>query len=779
MSHTSAIGLCLTTALLVAAGATVIGGLAGLAARLTRSAVWQRTIWQAAILGVFSLLAVELTGMSAGLWQLMRQTVSYCSMGYGISPPLPPGEGWGEGTPPETRRLPGQTAGAGAGANHYSPVSLGGHPGVNHLPGEGGRGDEKLRLTQAAEEKSPAQFPLTPTLSKRERGTSPLPALLDKSCRSGTPCLTTSLFASRTVGQAGGALAIVWWLGAAGLMVRTIRTRVLLGRFRRLQAVCDDPAVGHRVESLARRLGMRRAVDVRTSPGLAAPVAFGVLRPVLVLPPAFGERFDRGQQEAILAHELAHLAAGDAVWLLAADLLAALFWWQPVAWWLRRRLRAAGEAAADEASLLVPDGPHTLAACLVALGGRLAGSGRLGWSSMAGSGFRSGLGHRVQRLLDLDRQPPSTPGRGLVRAAKVLLVLALVIVAVACTAWARPQAIPSEGETTMHVLSHSWRHSLAAALVMAFWTTAAEPVRADDQPKSEGAQAEHKEGRAPSATREQPRPAADARGERRAADSRRGGPEGRELPPELADRMEKRQALYQETLSLLRKVLELKSGDEEQAKKLFASLKELAAKREQLPVPPPLIAREAPQLEHLAGILQVAKAKAQEFGSQEAVDWLEQASQKIRHEVEMAAHAGRGSGDEARQGPEEMERRVQHLRAAIENLRAAGLDQQADALEREVGRRFQDRVDRQASAGRPRENAGGANRRPDMERRENSTGGGRNPAGPSGDLQQDVQQLRGEVQSLHQQLNEMREVLQHLAAREQDREHKADSPRGR
>ncbi len=54
MSHTSAMGLCLATALLLATGATVIGGLAGVAARLTRSAIWQRTIWQAAVLGVFS-----------------------------------------------------------------------------------------------------------------------------------------------------------------------------------------------------------------------------------------------------------------------------------------------------------------------------------------------------------------------------------------------------------------------------------------------------------------------------------------------------------------------------------------------------------------------------------------------------------------------------------------------------------------------------------------------------------------------------------------------------
>jgi beta-lactamase regulating signal transducer with metallopeptidase domain len=585
-------------------------------------------------------------------------------------------------------------------------------------------------------------------------------------------------------------LAIVWWLGAAGLVVRTVRARVLLGRFRRLQAACDDPAVGCRVESLRRRLGIRRAIEVRTSHALAAPVAFGVLRPVLVLPPAFAERFDRGQQEAILAHELTHLAAGDAVWLLLADLLAAMLWWQPVAWWLRRRLRAAGEAAADEASLLVPDGPHTLAACLVALGGRLAGSGRLGWLSMAGSGFRSGLGRRVQRLLDLDRQPPRTPRRGLVRTAKVLLVLALVIVAVTCTAWARPQAVPSEGETTMHVLSHSWRHSLAAALVVAFWTTAAPPVRADDQPKAEGTQAEHKEGRAPSATREQPPAAPDARGEHRQAESRRGEREGRELPPELLDRLEKRRALQQEAESVLHKILELKSGETEQAAKLFASLRDLTAQIDQLPVPPPAMARERPQLERLAGAMQAAKAKAQQFGGEAMSDSLEKASQDIRHVVEAMGRAGRGPGGEARPGREDGERRLQHLRAAIDNLRAAGMNEPADALEGELRRRLQDRPDQQApprgpreraerGGGRPPEMDRGGGRPPDMERGGNGARAGAGPARPSGDLQQDVQQLRGEVQSLHQQLNEMREMLKRLMTHEQNSEHEAASPRGR
>jgi hypothetical protein len=169
--------------------------------------------------------------------------------------------------------------------------------------------------------------------------------------------------------------------------------------------------------------------------------------------------------------------------------------------------------------------------------------------------------------------------------------------------------------------------------------------------------------------------------------------------------------------------------------------------------------------------LQAAKAKAQQFGSQEAAAWLEQASQKIRQEMELAKRAGQGPDRETRQGREDGERRLQHLRAAIDNLRAAGMGQMADALEREVSRGLQARPDQRVSPGGPRERAG-RDDRPDMERRRAGMG----PNGPSGNLQQDVQQLRGEVQSLHQQLNEMREMLKRLTPHEQNREHRADSP---
>src|SRR5262249_37830679 len=150
-------------------------------------------------------------------------------------------------------------------------------------------------------------------------------------------------------------------------------------------------------------------------------------------------------QEAMLAHELAHLMAHDPAWHFIAQLVTAMLWWHPVAWWALAQFRSASERAADEASLVVSDGPGALAACLVRLGARLAEWNSLGWLSMAGSGFRSGLGRRVERLLCLDGAARRPPGR-LRKAIFLILGPALLVAASALsTAWARSPAA-SEGE---------------------------------------------------------------------------------------------------------------------------------------------------------------------------------------------------------------------------------------------------------------------------------------------------------------------------------------------
>ena len=97
-----------------------------------------------------------------------------------------------------------------------------------------------------------------------------------------------------------------------------------------------------------------RLVELSKLPG---PIAFGIFRLTIGLPPGFHRNFNIPQQDAMIAHELAHLAVHDPAWGVLADAVVAVFWWHPLVWWARRQLCAANEAAADEASLLIADGP--------------------------------------------------------------------------------------------------------------------------------------------------------------------------------------------------------------------------------------------------------------------------------------------------------------------------------------------------------------------------------------------------------------------------------------
>jgi hypothetical protein len=276
---------------------------------------------------------------------------------------------------------------------------------------------------------------------------------------------------------------IVWSVGTLILAGRVLVGRMLVnvlgrrnGRFvrdvrwRSQRHTARD--VAERVQAIARRLGLRRRVRLVVADGLSGPIAFGALRPTIGLPVWFTERFDRTAQDAMFAHELAHLAARDPAWRLVTDLVVTLLWWHPLAWWLRREFRAASELAADEASLLVRDGPSRLAACLVEIGRELTGV-RPAAVGIAGSGMRSSLARRVERLLAIAHGRWQPPGHMQAALAKSLGPAALVVVSLLCTGWSSIQqnsVIPtSKGEPMLYRIQNSWRQSLAAVTVAALF----------------------------------------------------------------------------------------------------------------------------------------------------------------------------------------------------------------------------------------------------------------------------------------------------------------------
>lgn len=189
-----------------------------------------------------------------------------------------------------------------------------------------------------------------------------------------------------------------WLVGMCAVLIWSLLPRLGLAILCKRNKSEPPPQVGTRLRELERRLLLQRPVRVLVWSRLSSPIAFGVLRPTIGLPADFWSAYSPEEQDAMLTHELAHLAARDPAGLGCVDLLTALLWWHPMMWWARREFRTATEAAADEASLMLDNGPAVLAECLIRVASRWQQRGLLGLLGVAG--FRSGLGKRVQRLLE-------------------------------------------------------------------------------------------------------------------------------------------------------------------------------------------------------------------------------------------------------------------------------------------------------------------------------------------------------------------------------------------
>lgn len=258
------------------------------------------------------------------------------------------------------------------------------------------------------------------------------------------------------------AITFIWIGGMALVLLRIAAARLLLLLFRRRCGQTQDRELLDQAQNLAIGLGWTGKLRLLTGSRLSGPISFGVFRATIVLPENMND--DAEKREAILAHEIAHLAGRDPAWHLLADIACAALWWHPLAWWARRQLHVASELVADEASQLVDDGPANLASCLVELGRKQINRRALASIGMAGSGFRSALGRRLQRLIRMDGSwnPPRLSQVVIARMAGPALLVTAVIL---CSAWAVPRQT-QEGNSMIHA-RQTLRHSFSVMALIA------------------------------------------------------------------------------------------------------------------------------------------------------------------------------------------------------------------------------------------------------------------------------------------------------------------------
>ncbi|MGQ0641001.1 MAG: HEAT repeat domain-containing protein [Gemmatimonadaceae bacterium] len=152
------------------------------------------------------------------------------------------------------------------------------------------------------------------------------------------------------LGRIGTALVIVWSLGALLLIVRLSRSVLHVRRILSTAEECDDEQLIGMLSRVAKRIAVWRPVRLVIAEGTAIPFTAGSLHPVIALPVGASD-WSFEKQEAVLLHELAHVARLDLWTSLAAHIACALYWFNPLVWMASRKMRIEGERACDDAVL--------------------------------------------------------------------------------------------------------------------------------------------------------------------------------------------------------------------------------------------------------------------------------------------------------------------------------------------------------------------------------------------------------------------------------------------
>lgn len=97
----------------------------------------------------------------------------------------------------------------------------------------------------------------------------------------------------------------------------------------------------------AQFLRVEGAADLLISNEISGPATFGWLHPVILLPEYFLELPDE-QQEAIIAHEQAHIGRRDWLVALIEEFIRCLFWFHPAVWLILGRIRVTREHVIDQ-----------------------------------------------------------------------------------------------------------------------------------------------------------------------------------------------------------------------------------------------------------------------------------------------------------------------------------------------------------------------------------------------------------------------------------------------
>lgn len=216
----------------------------------------------------------------------------------------------------------------------------------------------------------------------------------------------------------------IWLLGVAFFTLRLLGGLAYVQHLKSAHVFPMEEKWQRMLQNLTQQVSIKRPVQLMESALVKVPMIIGHLKPIILMPVGVVNVLSPDQVEAILAHELAHIARYDYLLNILQSVIEVLFYFNPGVWWIASRIRTEREHCCDDLAVSLCGDSLNYAKALVAIQEMNQEAPHF---AMAFSTNRNQLLFRIKRILNQSQNTPDIMEKFITTCLLVAMLLAISV----------------------------------------------------------------------------------------------------------------------------------------------------------------------------------------------------------------------------------------------------------------------------------------------------------------------------------------------------------------
>jgi len=162
-------------------------------------------------------------------------------------------------------------------------------------------------------------------------------------------------------------LATCWLVGAMIHSYGVFRAYINLKGIVHSSTMIEDHPIIKTFDAFKSEMKHAHSAQLRFSPNIDGPMVIGFFKPVILFPICLANQLSLKEAEAILAHEMSHIAKNDYAFNFMLSIIQSLFFFNPFVLQLVKEIKAERELRCDRMAIELTGDPFHLAQALINL----------------------------------------------------------------------------------------------------------------------------------------------------------------------------------------------------------------------------------------------------------------------------------------------------------------------------------------------------------------------------------------------------------------------------